>query len=301
MQRPAGVTASAVVTFLGSALVLLLGGLMIAMSRRPAPGGGAVAAVVGVVFVALAALGIWTGLSLLRLRPWARTSILVFAGILAGISAISAIAALVMPASPGADAQRAAALAWVGPLVAALYMVPLGIGVWWLVYFNRPRARAAFQGAREPGMPPRRPLSISIFGWLGIFGGAMSLLGAALRWPVLVGHHVATGWSAVLVFLVFAGVNLYLGWGLLRLSERARRLSIVWSALTMAHTLYVTLAPGAWARMAEVQRALPFPVPAETPIEPAQLTVPFTLLGVVVGAVFIWILVRARPAFSSDR
>src|SRR5262245_21490604 len=183
MGRPAGVTASAVVTFLGSALALLCGGILIAASRQPGPGGGAVAVIVGVVFVGFAALGTWTGIGLLRLRPWARTSIVVFAGFLAAVSAFSVIAVVFMPATPGVDAGQQATLSALRPLVAAIYLLPLGIGVWWLLYFNRPSARAAFGARHEPSAPPRRPLSISILGWFGILGAVMSLLSAATGWP----------------------------------------------------------------------------------------------------------------------
>jgi hypothetical protein len=300
MQRPAGVTASAVVAFLGSAVFLLLGGIMIATVREPT--GGALAAVVGAAFIGFAALGIWTGVSLLRLRPWARVSILVFGGFLAVISALSAITAALVP-------LVAAQHQGMRPLYVGVYLLPLGIGAWWLVYFTRPgtkaafgldraAAGAAFGGPSEPG-PPRRPLGLAVLGWLWIVGAALSLLLAAAGWPAFVAGHMITGWSAALVYLVFGAIGLYLGRGLLKLSERARQLAIVWFGLTIAHTLYVLLTPGGRMGLAQMQRALPLAGQADAALVLTQMAIQTTFFGLAIPAAVIWMLIRYRSAFSA--
>src|SRR4030081_998514 len=88
MSRPVGVTASAVVAILGSIFTLVFAAFAVASlfmeTTQPQPPNSGPFVVLGsLIFVAFACIGFWTSAGLFRLRPWARTAILVFAGFLA--------------------------------------------------------------------------------------------------------------------------------------------------------------------------------------------------------------------------
>src|SRR5262245_36176240 len=94
MNRSGGITASAVIAIIGSALSILFGAFVVvigmAMRTRPIPVAagppvaiGAVLIVEAVLFFGFGAWGIMSAVGLLRLRNWARISILIYAGLLA--------------------------------------------------------------------------------------------------------------------------------------------------------------------------------------------------------------------------
>ena len=301
MTRPAGVTASAVVAIIGSVVTLVFAGLMFVAAYVPEaqmpPNNRGLVTWAGAAFVVLAALGIWTAVGLFRMRSWARTSILVFAGIMAAISLMTGVMMSIVPlpplpnSSPGAETKFRL-------VMVVIYLVPLLIGVWWLVYFNRQSTREAFASTATPGEPSRRPLSISIIGWWNIVGGAICVIPAAMKMPAFIAGFILTGWSATLIYVVFAALGLYLGWGLLKLDERARLLTIAWWALSALHTAYIMLVPGPRERMLEFQKTVQI---ASTPPQPAlDMTVFMTFISlftVAVVALAIWFLVRNKSVF----
>ncbi|MEX2177361.1 MAG: hypothetical protein WD801_01535 [Gemmatimonadaceae bacterium] len=301
MQRPLGVTLSAVVAIIGSALALLFAAI-VAVST--ATGTGDMAAYGGpVVFMALLSAaagvtGLFTAVGLLRLRPWARTSMLVFAGIVAVFSLAggTVMAVLPLPPTPG---MTDATMQTVRRVALVAYGVPLAICVWWLVQFNRQATKDAFAAA-APGEVTRRPLIISIIGWFNIIGGVFLISAAMTSMPALAAGFVLTGWSASILYLFLGAVNTYLGWRLLRLDEHARILTIWWFVLTITHTMFMALTPSARARMRDVQVLLR---PEGAP-PPPEMTTSATITMMAVSALLlaaaIWPLVACKPAFTLD-
>src|SRR5712675_3348052 len=105
MSRPVGVTASAGVAILGSIFTLVFAALAVASlfmeTTQPQPPNSAPFVVAGaLIFVVFACIGFWTSLGLFRLRPWARTAILVFAGFLAAGSLFSLLITMAVPIPP---------------------------------------------------------------------------------------------------------------------------------------------------------------------------------------------------------
>lgn len=305
MARPSGVTASAVVAFLGSAFVLLMGGLLMASTflsapEQAQPGVRPITVAVGLVLVAMAGLGAWTGVALLRVRSWARVSTLVFGGFLSALSALLVVVMLVMPTPKLPDAQQGAAFELMRPILAGVYAVPLAIGVWWLIYFNLSGIKAVFAMPDQPGGAPQRPLMISVIGWFSVLGGVIVVPLALMRMPAFLAGFVITGWAASLVYAAFAAIGLSLGWAVLRLKEAGRRAMIVWYGLTIVQTLYVSLVPGVRARLLEVQKAMPLPVAAGATPAPdmSAVVIGSMLAGVLVGAGAIWFLVKERSRFT---
>ena len=156
MSRPAGVTASAVVAILGGALAATASAfaLLLTLSHFGPLGDPAnhlEAIAYGLGFV-LGGLGIIAGVGVLRVRPWARVLMIVFAATSAGAWVAWGAPMLGMPLL-GAPIPRLAYVWGAGFLV----------GVWWLVQFNTQAVRDAF--AAGGLAPPFR--SYSAWGYSG--------------------------------------------------------------------------------------------------------------------------------------
>lgn len=299
MSRPVGVTASAIVAILGSILALVFAGMGIASlfieTTQPKPPNSAQMIIAGtMMIVAFAGVGIWTSVGLFRLRPWARASILIFAGFLAAGSLFSLLISMAIPKSPNysADTEHVIRVA-----MTAAFGIPLVIAAWWLIQFNTQSTKAAFASSvEEPASA--RPLSISIIAWTCIAGGATVLFPLLMRSPAFWFGVTFTGWSAGLLYAAFSAVQLYIGKGLLDLRERARVLAIAWFGLSIVQLAAVTLVPSLRERMlhfpATMDPTQPNPFPPATMITMMQLVF---VAGAIVGATAIWFLIRNRPAF----
>src|SRR4029077_9215395 len=135
MSRPVGVTASAVVAILGSIFTLFFAALTVAslfiQTAQPQPPNTASFVVAGaLMFAAFACIGFWTSIGLLRLRPWARTAILVFAGFLAAGSIFTLLMTMVVPLPPDMSAPTQHT---VRRLEAGIFVIPLIVAIWWLI------------------------------------------------------------------------------------------------------------------------------------------------------------------------
>ncbi len=170
------VTAAAVVAILFGAFGVL-GGSLIEISMllmpdvqtaagRPAmpPAARSMAGIVWLFLIAVAVFGIFVGVGIVRRRNWARISILVWGGFMSVVSAITIpVLFFVFSAMPGMMPKEADAapvisvMKWISVL---FYGIPLGVGIWWLVLFTRPRVSAAFTApAALPPYPPTMDVS----------------------------------------------------------------------------------------------------------------------------------------------
>jgi hypothetical protein len=211
VKRPLGVVLSAVVLLLGSLFELLLafgmafagvflhkqivsGGLPNGTATAPMPGWmpGFLYGICA-FFVALAVWGIVTAVGLIRLRRWARYSVLVIGGGLALIGLVSALMMLVvmavpMPVAAGLDAAQAHAAQAMSRIVfgviAVFYGILCAVGVSWLVYFNREKTRAAFTGTMGEALESRRPFLISVIAVLSMIGAGGCLVMLFLPIPI---------------------------------------------------------------------------------------------------------------------
>jgi len=155
-NRSAGITVIAILALIGSALLLGMAALMaIAMIVTPTPASNDVPLppmffkvfkVVLPLFYGLpAAWGIVTSVGLLRLRNWARISTIVFSVLLIIFGAFGILTSMVffLKPPPGNGLDPKAAL-FIGVAMAVLALVQIGIGIWWMVYFNRANVKAQF-------------------------------------------------------------------------------------------------------------------------------------------------------------
>jgi hypothetical protein len=352
MKRSVGVTVIAVLSLLGSALVLAMGILMavtIAMAfsspmpqtEVPIPPAffKAIMVIVPLFYLLPAVWGIFTGIGLLRLKNWARISIIVFSVLLIVFGVFGAMSALIfvlmpIPNMPNDDVGQSV-MTVVRIFMVAFALAEVGVGIWWLVFFNRAKVKSQFvspqalfpaavqyqaaDAAQPPPVPqvlpaaplptsnaPVRPLSITIIGWYLIVVSLFIPAGLIMRAPAVAFTLLLTGWQAVVYTLAMTAVLVYVGVGLLRLKPAARLVGIGYCVYSALNSGVFFLAPGAKGRMGKIlefqQSMFPWMKSWQEayPIE-FDLT-PFMIIGAVGGMVLLlvlmYFLVTARQAFQ---
>jgi hypothetical protein len=300
MNRPLGVTVSAVVAIAGSILALMfaaaaVASLFIATSASQPPNSGPFLISAALTIVAAAIVGIWTGVGLFRLRPWARISILIFSAFMAVGSAFTLLGAMVVPMPPDV---RGPTVLQVRSIIALTFGLPLVVAVWWLIQFNTKSTKAAFASPLAE-RASRRPISITVIAVASLIGGASSVMGILTESPAFLFGATFTGWQAGVIYAVFGALMLYIGKGLLDLREEARILGIGWSAFSIVHTCAIWLVPALRARLLGLSESL-----AATEDPRAHVAVPEMLMSVMFAfavitlAATIWFLIRERGAFG---
>jgi hypothetical protein len=272
-----------------------------------------------------------TGIGLLRLRNWARISIIVFSVLQVGTGVFGGLGSLAffMVSIPNSNVDPSA-LALVRIIMVAVALTQLGIGIWWLVFFNRARVKAQFvprapmfpgvlppmpyvtppppplAATRTGPMPPDRPLSVTIIAWYLLLTCMLIPLNLLLRAPATLFVAILTGWSATLYYAMFAAVQVYVGIGLLRLQPAARLVGVAYFIFAFLNSVVFFLAPGAHARLVrlmELQLSI-FPwMRTWQNMSPVQFDItPFIAIGAVGGLVFLLIpmyfLFASKQAFA---
>jgi len=180
--------------------------------------------------------------------------------------------------------------------MAVIFGIPFLIAIWWLIQFNTQSTKAAFASSIA-GPASARPMSITIIAVACIFGGVSCLFAILTRVPAFLFGASFTGWTAGVIYAVFAAVSLFIGKGLLDLREEARILAIGWSAFWLVHGSFVTLVPSLRQRMFELQRAMVPNQQTPTPFDEGALMNVSFAVTVIVIATAIWFLIRKRAAF----
>jgi hypothetical protein len=154
-NRSAGITVIAVLQLIGSALLLALAALMaFAMIMATPPPSDprlppiffTVMRVVLPFFYAIPAVwGIVTGVGLLQLKNWARISTIVISVVLIVFGAFGVLTSMVFflkpPPGNGVDTKI---FSIIGAATALSALAQIGIGIWWMVFFNRASVKAQF-------------------------------------------------------------------------------------------------------------------------------------------------------------
>lgn len=326
-RRPAGLVIAASVLALVGCLILLFGAIALAsafflrnspqtaqLSQYPAI--RAMEFINGVVILLMGGLCIWTAVDLLRVKRWARISILVLGGMMTFFSLIDAAIFSLIAFHPLTLPQESAQVS--PELVKGLFMVLAGfcfvfvlIGVWWLVYFNLKRVRAVFAaGGAMPEGAHAEPATlesgavgvlVSCLAVLYLLGAAGTVLAAILHFPLLLFSHVFRGNAASLVLLFFAAVSIWMGIGLLRRIKAAWAVALLFNAFGLFSEIWYLL-PG--SRMMQLQHEVLGSMAGHGfPVEPNPMMEPMVKVGMIGGIVMIvavfWLLLRAKPLFEA--
>jgi hypothetical protein len=155
-NRSAGITVIAVLALIGSALLLGLAVLMaivMLVIPTPVPNNAQLPPMFFKVFrtalpffyAAPAVWGIVTAVGLLQLKNWARISTIVFSVLLVVFGAFGMLTSMVFflkpPAGNGLDPKM---FSLIGAVTALFALVQMGIGIWWMIFFNRAKVKAQF-------------------------------------------------------------------------------------------------------------------------------------------------------------
>lgn len=341
MNRPIGVTVIAVLSLIGSILTLLFGVLTVVITAIvpvPAtvsfPGGPAyfrlILALTSLFYILPALWGIVTSIGLFRMSGWARISMIVFSVLLILGGGFAALGSFTMPLMmPEAQNGSPQVTAVVGIVMGILWIAVTGIGIWWLVFFTRPRVKEQFAAAilplsapsgevftaqmtssSQPAFPvlakPARPISLTIIAWLLLVSCCFMPLAALLRLPTIILTSMLTGWPAVLFYVAFGVVNFYIGFGLLRFKPFAREIGIGYLFFMFINSAVFYFAPGGRVRMQALidQQWTIFPWMRELQnSQPMQFNLtPAMWFGGVMGLAFIavelYFLITRKRAYE---
>jgi hypothetical protein len=325
MKRPFGVTFSAVLLMLGSLLQLPIALLMafagVVLHKQIGSGGlpGApgplpswfpayMYALCG-FFIALALWGILTSVGLLRLRRWARFSILIIGGALALIGVASLPVTLVMLFVPmnvasGADASQVQSVQTITRIIfgaiALMYALIAAVGISWLVYFNKKKVRELFAGVAGSIPQSRRPFLISVLAVLNLIGAVGCVLMFFLPLPAVIFGLILYGWQKAAIYLVFAALQAAVGIGLWRLHEWGRKLALGVLAFGVVQAAVYLVRPSLLLRYtAEVNRIMgttQSPLPTQSQAMIYELSFGLSaLFCIAIVAVLVYYRAAFRP------
>ena len=215
------------------------------------------------VMMAVSIFGVVTGIALIRLRNWARISVLVWGGLCVFFGAIGIPFAFWMPhfAPPSAPELPKSSQHLIMWILLLVYGLPLVTGIWWLILFNRKSVKAQFTavGLTEAALAQKQrcPLPVTVLAWLYI----TSIVNLAFlpffrpRVPVfLFGQDLSGPFGGTMLGLSFAAFFVG-GVGLLKLKPWSYTLIIGLQAFWLASSTVSLLSPNYNAAMTEYLKA----------------------------------------------
>ncbi len=131
--------------------------------------------------ICLSLFGMATGIGLIYLRNWARISVLIWGGfsVFFGLIGIPIAFFTQFPPNPRSPALPAESMQVVRWFLLGIYGIPLLIGTWMLILFNRKSVKAQFARQGESAdQGPRKlacPLPIAVLAWF-YFASVLNLL-----------------------------------------------------------------------------------------------------------------------------
>lgn len=322
MKRPFGVVLSSVLLILGSLLQLLFALLMalsgVYVQHQMQPGEGSAAplpawmpafiCIFSAAFLLLATWALATAVGLLKLRRWARYSVLVIGGALALIGLLSFLFMLLLmviplPVPATVEASQVHGVQTFTRVlfgVMAVFYAAIGaVGASWLVYFSRQQVCALFAGA--PGSPAesRRPALITVIAGLSILGAGSMLLLSFTPLPAAFFGWILYGWAKAAYYGLYVALEAGVGVGLWRMRKWGLNLALGVKGFTLLYLLILTAFPGLMLRYhALVQQGL---------AQPAQLSPQFHLVfyraifvfSAALTAAILAVLIHHRRAFEA--
>src|SRR6266852_639966 len=260
-KRSGSVTAAAVVAILsGGFLLLCFSGAFLAVLLVKLPGTASelppsvrtFGLATQSFMLALSLFGIATGIGLIYLRNWARISVLICGGfsVFFGLIGIPIAFLTQFPANPNSPALPAESMQAVRWILLVIYGIPLLIGVWWLILFNRKSVKAQFAGARgstDPDLPqkPACPLPIAVLAWFYIASilNLLFLPFLSFRVPMFIFGRLLHGSVGLTVLLLSCLAFFVAGVGLLKLKPWSYSLTIGLQLFWLASTVVTLLTP----------------------------------------------------------
>jgi hypothetical protein len=251
----------------------------------------------------VAIFGIFTCVGSLRLKRWARVSMLIWGGVMAAFSGVMLLFTSFVPL-PEMPADAAMSLPYLRILMCLIYGIQFLIGVWWLLLFNQGVVKEQFRAAATGDDQPlaaarvRCPLPLAILAGFSIFSAAFSLFLPFTNFPVnmiLFGYrfHGAIG---VALFYLSAGLLLVGATGMLRLKRWSYPLVLGQYFFWMASGTITLVSPSYDRNLQEIISQMNLP---EGPMGQAAFaqTRVFGVLSLIPGVLLIWLLLYCHTRF----
>jgi len=253
----ASVIASAIVAILGGLLFLLVStigfrGILLdsSVSHGELPAFARNSALGGIAFMMVTSIfAVAVGIGLFLLRNWARTSVLVLAGFSVFFGAIGVIVFTVTAVLPQQETLPPQLMRIFRTVLAAIYGIPLAIGTWWLILFNRKAIKSQFAGPAvpiDPNLPhkPRCPTPIAVLAWLFIACVLdIPFLAFTPNIPLLLFGHVIGGPTGRMCFILMFLLFPVLGMGLLKLKPWSYHLTLGMQFFFLSSGIVTLLSP----------------------------------------------------------
>lgn len=261
-----------------------------------------IAAVSMLIFLGIAVFGIFTGIGLIRLKNWARISILVFSGftVFFGGIALLFLMAMPFPTNPTGPPVDPGA---VKAIVLLVYGIPVLIGIWWLVLFNLKGTKAQFAGAPSETSPrispvPSCPLPVQIIAVLYFFS-LLSVIFIPLihtPFPAINFGHALYGPAGKVLFVLVGLLLVIGGIGLLKLKKWSYPLVLGIQGFWLLSGVVSILSPAYPRLMQDMLSQMHLPENIVRPYSIRQLQF-FSWFGLLTGALVIGILLYYRRRF----
>jgi hypothetical protein len=246
---------------------------------------------------------------LLKLRRWARSSMLVIGGGMAVMGFLCALMMFVMAAVPfmapaHADAAQAQSFATMMRVtfgvMGGICLLHSALGIFWLVYFTRKRVAEVFAGGAGGAVESRRPFLISVISVLSVVLVVFCLLAIFLPGPTILFGWVLRGWAKTALCLAFGAAWGAAGVGLWKLKEWGRRLALFSTGIGTAHSAYLLVFPSTFAKYQQEmqQTILPMQPGPMGPMQGTMMQIAFGFSVVWCLAIF-WVLIHYRKAFQA--
>ena len=334
VQRSAAVMASGIIAILGSlvtAIGILIGIMGLFLSARypnpmdSMPGLRVITTVVMAFFFAVTIWGAFSGVGLIRLRNWARVSVLIWSGLTAPfcILAIVFVAILPMPPTPNQAFMRV-----ILPLFAVIfYGLPMVIAVWWLILFTRPKIVAQFKplvpagGLGDPfgaipvtvaadgsvaspgyGVPaplpgPSVPLPVIVLACFFLLSSLSVFFIFFIHMPAMVFGRAFTGLTGSVVYATWCLLYAIAGIGMLRRVSWAYSVAIAVQILGIVSGIITLLSPNFDNMMRNAMSSMRMAQPEMYQMPSMTHLRGFSFIGLVFPLAILGILVYYRPRF----
>lgn len=307
----AAVTACAVVLFFVSTLMLFIAMaiFLVPVPANQSPFLRSVMYVTALLAAALSAWGVITGVGLLRLREWARLSLILGSVLLLAYSLRGFITTVLLPipTSPGQNEELLKRVSSMRASMIPFYGTVIFLCVLCLWFLNRRTVKEQFWApitvAATTLRLVARPLSISVIGWYLLIIAFLLVPILLFRIPLILFGRFLKGSSAMMVTLTIFVLHPIMAIGLLKLKRWAWILSLSYLTFWIMNALASALIPGRQVRIAEFQDeirkiVMTAPVFGTAPMHLHLLIWSSFTFSLVPYGIAVYFLIKNRQAFQ---
>lgn len=265
--------------------------------------------------ICLSIFGIAIGISLIRLRNWARISVLTWGGLSVFFGVFGGAFALFMPIPPQPDVPNLPVrfTHLFRLIILFMYGLPGAVGVWWLILFTRRGITTQFAGASSAvsvvdlSVPqlqkPRCPMAVLIIAWYFISAAAnvVFLPFLPFHFPAVYFGHAFQGWIGPAILLLNCLLLVVAGVGLLKLKLWSYPFTIALQLIQLASGIITIMSPSFDSLMksmiSEMYSAMHLPTNVYNPLEVIHNYRWFAYFGLLIPLAIVVLLFYFRERF----